>query len=333
MRQKILILDTEYRHVDENALRIYAAHNVLPITGLPLDTKENAIETLKNADAIQVGLFKVTQNILKNAPKLKVIAKFGEGVDNIDLRAATEKGVAVINMPGMFTEAVAEHTILLMLALVKKLFVANQALRDGRWSERHSNLVGTQLKGKTLGLIGLGRIGSSVARKCKFGFDMQVIYYKRTRDMESEEEIQAEYVDLATLLKKSDIVSLHCPLTDATHHLIGKHELSLMKRESFLINTGRGALVDENALIEALLSGKISGYGTDVFEKEPPEVGSPLLRMEQVVATPHIAAHCRDVFQEMWITVAENICRVLEGEKPQPPANLVNKEMIRHFRR
>jgi D-3-phosphoglycerate dehydrogenase len=333
--KRILVMDTEFIKVDEEAAKIYEAHNVTPMVGLPLETEDDAIRSLKNADAMQVGLLKVTRNIIKNCPKLKVIGRFGVGVDNIDLEAATEQGIIVFNVPGIFTEPVAEHTILLMLALAKKLLKADELARAGesKWVQTYRTLMGTQLEGKTLGVVGLGSIGSAVAEKCHNAFNMKILAYDPYISRERAAEVSAELVDLETLLKESDVVTLHCPLTEETRQMIGRHELGLMKKTAFLINTARGAVVDEESLIEALRGRKIAGYATDVYTVEPPSADFPLFRLDNVVTTPHMAAHTREAYKKLWVVIAENMCRILEGGWPQPPANLVNKDVINRLKR
>ena len=333
--KRILVTDTEFIKVDEEAAKIYEAHNVMPMVGLPLETEDDAIKSLENADAMQVGLLKVTRNIIKNCLKLKVIAKFGVGVDNIDLEAATKKGIIVFNVPGIFTEPVAEHTILLMLALARKLLKADEFARAGesKWMQAYRILMSTQLERKTLGVVGLGSIGSSVVRKCHDAFNMRILAYDPYISHERAAEVSAELVNLETLLKESDVVTLHCPLTEGTHQMIGRRELGLMKKTAFLINTARGAVVDEESLIEVLRGGRIAGYATDVYTREPPSADFPLFRLDNVVATPHMAAHTQEAQRKLWIVVAQNICRILEGGWPQPPANLVNKDVINRLKR
>jgi D-3-phosphoglycerate dehydrogenase len=332
--KRVIVMDPEYTEVDEVAVEIYKVHNVIPRVGLPLD-KEDAIKYLKNADAVQVGLFKVTRKIIENCLKLKVIAKFGVGVDNIDLEAATESGIIVFNVPDLFTEPVAEHAISLMLALAKKLLNADKSARRGgsKWWQAYTTLKTVQLEGKTLGVVGLGKIGDSVARKCRNAFNMRVLAYDPYISNKRAKEASVELVNLETLLKESDVVTLHCPLTKETHHIIGRHELNLMKKTAFLINTARGAIVDEEALIEVLREGRIAGYATDVYTSEPPSTNFPLFRLDNVIVTPHIAAHTQEAWRKQWIAVAENVCRILEGGWPQPPANLINTDVINHLRR
>ncbi len=247
--------------------------------------------------------------------RLKIISRMGIGYDNIDLKAATKYGIMVTNTPGVMAESVAEHTILLMLATAKNLPLADKEVRNGIWKwERYR---GTELWCKTLGQIGLGRIGYLVAKKAKDAFNMRVLAYDPYVNEERILKAGGKSANLDTLLKESDIVSINAPLTEETHHLIGKQELDMMKRSAVIINTGRGPIMDEEALIDALRASKIAKAGLDVFEEEPPEQDNPLLKMENVVLTPHQASNTKTGVEGMFSQAAQNVLKALQGEKPK----------------
>lgn len=284
-------------------------------------SQEILAKEIKDADAVIVRAFgSITAPIMDSAPRLKVIGKHGVGFDNIDIKAATERGIPVVYTPFANTDAVADHTMGLMIALAKRIAEADRALKQGgSWKLRYE-LIGTDVAGKTLGIIGLGRIGGAVARRAG-GFGMRILAYDPYASEERAKGLGAELVDLDTLLRSSDFVSIHVPLTEETRGIIGRHELGIMKRGAFLINTSRGGIVDEGALLQALSSGHLAGAALDVLEKEPPEPGNPLIKMENVIVTPHMAAHTRETLRKMAITVAEDVVRILRGEKPLYPVN------------
>lgn len=280
----------------------------------------------RDVDAIIVRIpANITRNVLKNAKKLKVIARFGVGYDNIDVAAATENGIPVTYTPGANTLAVAEYAVALIFSLAKQIITADKALRKHNWEMRHK-YAGIELADKALGIIGLGRIGTEVAR-LSGTLGMRVLYWSQPREDQKESELGIQYTPLTNedvnkglrvpeeLLKKSDIVSIHVPLTEQTRGIIGKREIALMKDGAFLVNTARGGIVDEEALYNALRNGKLAGAGLDVFEKEPP-YGSSLLDLENVIATPHVAALAKDTLKRMSVIVAEDTLRVLNKERP-----------------
>lgn len=279
------------------------------------------IKEIENVDAVIIRVMgKITQHVINAAKKLKVIGRHGAGLDNVDLKAATERGIPVVYTPEANVESVAEHTIGLMIAVAKKIPQAHYALKiKNDWSVRYK-YIGTELSNKTLGLIGLGRIGRNVARLAK-GFNMRVLYYDRVRMPDQEEELGVKYVDLDTLLESSDFLSIHVPLTKETYKMIGEHEIKKMKPGAFLINTSRGGIVDEAALYRALVSGKLAGAALDVYEKEPPDFKNPLFNLENVVFSPHMAAHTKEALRRMAVTVAEDVVAVLQGKHPRYVAN------------
>lgn len=272
----------------------------------------------------------ITRKVLENAKKLKVIARFGVGYDNIDVSAATEIGVVVTYTPGANTLSVAEYAVALMFTLAKQIIPADKALRERRWAMR-LDYPGIELAGKTLGIVGLGEIGAEVARLSK-PLEMRVLYWSRTRKEDKEKKLGMEYVPFTDadkskglrvpekLLKESDFISVHSALTEQTRGLIGKKEIAAMKDGAFFINTARGELVNEQELCNALKSGKLAGAGLDVFEKEPP-YDSPLLSLQNVIVGPHVAALAKDAMRRVSVWVAEDTVRVLNHEKPLHPVN------------
>ncbi|KPJ63104.1 MAG: hypothetical protein AMS15_01765 [Planctomycetes bacterium DG_23] len=285
--------------------------------------EEVLIQEAKDADAIIVRANgRVSKAIIDVAPRLKVIGRHGVGVETIDIEAATNRGIWVVNTPDANTESVAEHTVGLIVALSKRILEADKAIRKGRFEVRYEYF-GQEILGKTLGIIGLGRIGGRVAEICHQAFKMKVIYYDEIDRSEVAKKIAARNVSFKEVLKAADYLSLHIPSTPRTHHLIGEKELRLMKPSAFLINTSRGPIVDERALVQALEEGWIKGAGLDVYEEEPASKDNPLFRFPNVVVTPHMAAHTHEALAAMSL-VAEDVLRVLSGKSPKYPVNRVN---------
>jgi D-3-phosphoglycerate dehydrogenase len=252
----------------------------------------------------------------KAGETLKVIARHGIGVDNVDLRAATERGILVVNTPDAPTESTAEHAVALLLALAKQVVAGDMNLR-GTHDVPHSQLQGTEVRGRTLGVVGFGRIGRRVAEICKQGLQMQVIAFDPYISQSQAAAMSVEIVDsLEALLEQADFISLHPALTPETRHLIGPPQLQRMKSTAFLINVSRGPVVDEVALIEALESGQLAGAAMDVFDPEPPSPDNPLFRLPNVVTTPHVSSFTDLGRQAMSQGAVEQVLQVLRGERP-----------------
>jgi D-3-phosphoglycerate dehydrogenase len=260
---------------------------------------------------------KVSRRLMQAAPGLKVVGRHGVGVEAIDRAAAAELGIAVVNTPFANDESVAEQCMGMMIALAKRLVEADRALRGGDWAARY-RLTGVELQGKTLGLVGFGKIGQRLARMCRFGLDMSIGYYDALAYPQAEAELQAERRSLDDLLSTSDVVSVHVPLVPETQHLIGQAALRAMKPTALLINSARGPVVDQAALVMALQEGWIAGAGLDVFDPEPLPQDSPLLKMDNVVLSPHMAAHTDEALYRMAMVVTD-VMAVLEGRPPDHP--------------
>jgi D-3-phosphoglycerate dehydrogenase len=279
-------------------------------------SEEELIGKIAHIDAMIVGIETITDKALQAAQRLKIIAKHGAGVDNIDVAAATGKGIALISAPGANSDAVADLTVGLFLALAREIPSANRSVRGGDWPR----IVGTQFNGKVLGIIGLGQIGKKVARRAQ-GFDMKILAYDIAEDESFAREWGVNYVTLDELLMKSDFVSIHIPLGPSTRRMIGQRELSLMKKEAFLVNISRGDIVDEEALYRALKELAIRGAALDVFQHEPPE-GSPLVMMDNVIATPHMGAYTMEALRDTGMICVQGIVDILQGRRPQ---NVINQ--------
>jgi len=263
----------------------------------------------------------IDARLMDAAPQLKVVANYGVGYNNVDVETATQRGILVTNTPGILTNATADITMALILAVGRRVVEGDRMVREGRfrfWSPFH--FLGSEVSGKTLGIIGLGRIGRAVARRAS-GFGMKLLYHNRRRiPPEREAALRVEYTDLESLLSESDFVSLHVPLTEETHHLIGARELSFMHSGAFLINTARGSVVDEKALLDALHRGAIAGAGLDVYENEP-ELTPGLCELDNVVLLPHVGSATVETRYKMAAMAVENLVAGLAG---RIPPNCVN---------
>jgi len=298
-------------------VEIYEKSEVIP--------KRELIERVKDVDAVVplpgVGIDK---EIIFSMRRCVIIANYAVGYNNIDIDAASEKGILVTNTPDVLTEATADLAWALMMAVARRVVEGDRFVREGRFKGMDPLLLlGEDVYGKTLGVVGAGRIGMAVMRR-GVGFDMRLLYYSRRRH-EEVERLGAEYVNLDTLFRDSDFISLNVPYTKETHHLVDEKALSLMKPSAIIVNTARGPVIDEVALVRALKNGKIRGAGLDVYEKEP-YVSPELLSLQRVVLTPHIGSASYHARLKMGKLVAKNIRAAFEGEVPP---NLLNGEQIR----
>ena len=281
----------------------------------PWEAQLTAPETavaLSGVDAVLAGSEPYSADVLAQAPRLKVIARNGVGYDAVDVAEATRLGIAVTTTPGANHDCVAEHVFALLLSLAKNVVIAHKGLEQGRWL-RHVTL---PLRKQTLGIVGLGRIGKAVALRAK-AFGMNLIAYELQPDMSFVRAQEVELVPLDTLFRRSDVVTLHAPLTPQTRHLINAQSLALMKPTALLVNSARGGLVDEAALEQALTSGRLAGAALDVFADEPLPPGHPFTRLENVVMTPHTAGTDLQSRQDMALLAAQGIVAVLNGQWPK----------------
>jgi len=268
---------------------------------------------------------RVDGELLDRAPRLRVVANYAVGFDNIDVPAATQRGVVVTNTPGVLTETVADFAMTLILGAARRLVEADKYTRANRWRSWEPMLfLGQDIHGATLGLVGLGRIGSAVARRAH-GFGMRILYHDVIRREDLEKELGIQFRPFEEVLRESDFVSIHTPLLPETRHLIGREQLQMMKKTAVLVNTARGPIVDTLALAEALREGWIWAAGIDVFEHEPVEPDHPLLALDNVIVVPHIASASFETRTKMAMMAAENLLAVLEGRRP---ANPVNPEVL-----
>lgn len=286
-------------------------------------TSEELLERGRGVDALLTLLTDKIDGEVVDAigPQLKIVSNYAVGFDNINIKDLSERGVVVTNTPSdEVNESVAEATWALMMALTRRIVEADEAVRRGAYKGWEPGIfLGNNLSGKTLGIIGLGRIGTMVARRAA-GFNMTVLYNKRSPEPELEKELGIKFVQLDELLKASDFVSLHVPLTDETRHMIGRDALTKMKAGAFLINTARGPIVHEQSLVDALRDGRLGGAGLDVYENEP-NINPELIGMENVVLTPHTASATHEARQKMGEQSVAAILDTLAGKKPETLAN------------
>lgn len=295
------------------------------LTDQPLLPKEKIIKALQkeNYDGMLCFLSDpIDKEVLDAGKNLKIIANYAVGYNNIDVEEATRRGILILNTPDVLTDATADLTWALILAVARKIPQADAYTRAGQFKGWGAELfLGLDLKEKTLGVIGSGRIGTAVVKR-SIGWDMNILYYNRSENEALEREYYAKRVELDQLLKESDIITLHCPLTPETYHLIGEREINLLKKDSILINTARGPVVDEKALIKALKEKRIFGAGFDVYENEP-EIPDELLQLDNVVVLPHIGSATTQTRLKMGYLCVDGLIHYLKEKKI--PDNVVNK--------
>jgi D-3-phosphoglycerate dehydrogenase len=277
---------------------------------------------LSDATAIIVDAdTNVTEDVIDEMKNCKIIVAASVGFDHIDLNAAGRKGIYVSNVPGYCAEEVADHTIGLLLAVARKIFVLNNITRSGKWDDWEAAEPVYRLRGRTLGIIGLGRIGMAVALRAK-AFGLNVIALDPYIPIGRDTALGVKSVSFDILLHDSDVISIHVPLTDETHHMIRSREFERMKTGVFIINTSRGAVMDHDALVNGLRSGKVAGAGIDVFEKEPPATDDPLLKMDNVVTTPHTGFLSVESQRDRQSMAVDEVRRILKNEQPRSVVNL-----------
>lgn len=320
MRQKILIVQA----IHERGVRVFDERFEVRVASDP--SVATVIKEIRGVAGVIVRMAPFTREIIEAADGLKVIGRHGVGVDNIDLQAATEKGIVVVNTPNANATSVAEHTLTAIGALAKRMVVYDRATREGRWELRNSYRA-VDLDGKILGLIGIGRIGSMVARRAAAAYNMKVIAFDPYVKPEAARELGLTLcARMDDLLGQADVISLHTPLTPETKGLMTAAKLRLMKPTAFLLNFSRGEVVDETALCEALKSGVIAGAAIDVYDPEPPLKENPLFELDNILLSPHSAALTEECVIRMATGAAEGVVDVLSGRRPQ---FVVNPEVFK----
>ena len=307
--------------------RLEAHANVTLIECLDAEGMNKLRAALPQAQGILGASLKLDAQLLDLAPNLEAVASVSVGVDNYDIDYLTERKIQLTNTPDVLTETTADTGFALVLASARRVVELANMVRNGKWQKNVGpEHFGTDVHGKTLGIIGMGRIGEALAQRGHFGFGMPVIYHSNSPKPAVEARFNAQYRSLDELLQQADFICLTLPLTAQTEGLIGAEQFSLMRPESIFINISRGKVVDEAALINALQQGQIRGAGLDVFEREPLELTSPLLQLDNVVATPHIGSATFETREAMARCAVENLLAALAGARP---ANLVNPQALR----
>jgi D-3-phosphoglycerate dehydrogenase len=316
---KIVVSDPVFLP-EEYRKRLEVLGNLTIFENMPSSIDE-FISRVVDADIVIVGRYGFSEKVFLAAKNLKMISVWQTGYDHININAATKNGIVVSNVPDYAYDSVAEMVFALILNLARKVHLADTGLRNGNFDWR--NYIGYQLMGKIIGVVGIGSIGSRVIQ-IAHGFKMNVIVYAHHPNDKAANNLDIKFVDMDTLLKESDIISLHVPLTSATEKMIGTKEFERMKKSAILINTARGKIVDEDALILALRDKQIGGAGLDVFEREPLPLNSPLLEFENVALTPHVAFLSYESLDECTRVCVQNVEKFIEGK----PQNVVNPETI-----
>ncbi|MHB8752709.1 MAG: C-terminal binding protein [Aggregatilineales bacterium] len=323
MSEKIvLVTDYTWSSTDPEAkvLAEVGADLLLAQTG----SEEDLLSLVPRADAILTCFKKVSAAVIRAGQKLQVVGRYGIGVDNIAVDEATRLGIPVTNVPAYCLDEVAEHVMALLLACARQVCRYNGAVRDGNWSLQ-TGMPLFRVRGRTLGITGFGKIGQTLAAKAR-GFGLRILVYDPYVSHETVRMHDAERVDLEDLLAQADFVSLHTPLTPETFGLLNADRLRRMKSTAFVINTSRGAIIDHNALVQALREKWIAGAALDVFDPEPLPINHPLLRMPNVIATPHVAFYSEESVVELEVQAARNVAAILSGELP---ASVVNPEVLK----
>ena len=317
-RYQVMITDCDHGSIEEEKEEL--GHIGAELILAQIRKEEDLIRVCKEADGLINQYAILNRNVLDHLTKCKVVARYGVGVDSIDLKAATDLGIIVANVPDYCIDEVASHAVAMLLTLIRKTVFFDRKVKSSQWDFRQGPPI-HRIQGKTLGLIGCGKIGFEVAKRMS-AFGVKVITFDPYLEKVSE---GIELEDFDTVLKESDFISIHCPLNDSTRHLIGDEALKKMEKKPMIINTSRGPIVDEKALIQALEQGLISGAGLDVLEKEPPDDQNSLLKMENVILSPHVGFYSEESINELKRRTAKNVADVLRGKRP---ASVVNREVL-----
>jgi D-3-phosphoglycerate dehydrogenase len=320
---KVVITDLTRPDYDLEKAELHDSGLDIELVFLDTRSPEEIIQGAADADGLMVQFAQITRQVIQHLDRCRVISRYGIGVDMVDLNAASERGILVCNVPDFCIEEVSTHTIGFLICLNRHIHYHDKMVRSGNWLStswgppRH-------LPGRVLGLVGLGNIGKAVARKAQC-LGLRVLAYDPYIPEEQGSELGVELVNLEDLLRRSDFVSLHCPLTDETRHLIGQAQLELMPPSAFLINMSRGPVVDQPALYQALANHTIAGAALDVFEEEPPPPDEPLLQLENLICTPHVSSWSDKATSQLRRDTARNLATVLKG---QIPGSVVNRKEL-----
>ncbi len=324
MTWKVVITDHVWPTTDPERAVLEAGGAEVVVS--PDGEERTLVELARDADAIMTCFAHVTENVVRAAEQCQVIGRFGVGVDNIAVDTATELGIAVTYVPDYCVDEVSDHVLALLHAWNRRIVLFDRAVKERGWASQGLNMRMMRLRGKTIGIIGFGRIGQAVASKAS-AFGLRVLATDPVVPSATVESFGGTLVDLTTLLKESDFVSLHTPLINETRNLIGANELALMKPDSFLINAARGPLIDEQALYQALIERTIAGAGLDVMVDNVPPHDHPLLSLDNIIITPHVAFYSQESTLELEQRAAAEVVRVMRGEMPE---NLVNAAVLQH---
>ena len=322
-KHQVLIADNSIRR--EGIELLEEASSVVRLPAYAAE--KELVEAARDVDGILARACIISAPVIRAAAKLKVISRHGVGYDNVDIEECTRRGIAVAITEEANAQAVSEYALAAMLAVANRIAPADRALRAGEWDR--GRWVGVELCGKVLGIVGLGRVGSRVARQSA-AFDMELIACDPYVDAAVAKAVGATLVDMSTLLRRSDFVSLHTPLNDETRHMIDRQALDGMKATAIIINTARGGIVDDDALCQALQAGHIAGAAIDVFEEEPMSNDHPLLELDNVVCSPHIAGQSEESMVRMSVGAAQNILNVFDGRSP---SFVVNPDVLTNYSR
>lgn len=324
MSWKVLITDYVWPSTDPERTVLEAGGAEVVVA--PDGNEETLVGLARDSDAIMTCFAQVTENVVRAAERCKVIGRFGVGVDNIAVSMATELGIAVTYVPDYCVDEVSDHVMALLHAWNRKIVLFDRSVKERGWGSQPLTMRMMRLRGKTIGIVGFGRIGQAVAAKAR-AFGMNVLAADPFIESSTVESFGGSLVELDQLLGESDFVSLHTPLSDETRNMIGRDELAAMKREAFLINAARGPLIDEEALCNALANGVIAGAGLDVMVDNVPSNDHPLLSLENVIITPHVAFFSQESTLELEQRAATEVVKVMHGEMPE---NLVNSAVLQH---
>jgi len=303
------------RRFPENGIKLLSSKHQLDISDNPMSYEELYEKIEKYDGVVSMLSDRFDKAMIEKAKRLKIISNYAVGYDNIDMKAAKDQNITVTNTPDVLTEATAELTFALILAVSRRLLEGDRFVKDGKFKGWEPLLLlGKEVSGANLGVIGFGRIGQAVARRAK-GFLMNIFYYQRNRNIDAEREYDASFLPLEELLAKSDIISINAPLNKESYHLINKERLAMIKKGAVIVNTGRGAIIDEKELANALKSGKLAGAGLDVYEYEP-TVTKELLKMNNVMLLPHLGSSTVKTREKMAKMAANSIIDYFDGKKP-----------------